>query len=276
VKVKGYHPGMFHIARFAGLSGVSAKMLRDYDRLGIFKPVWVDASTGYRSYSPAQLPEIRRIVALRDLGVGLAEIKRIVSGGADLSAVLDARRSALEVERREVDRRLAALDISVSTDTEGRLADIVVRDVEPETVAVLEVGDRDVGQAFYELEAYVRDVGRRGPRPPSAIVHEAPDGSSRTEVFVPIRGHLPATDAITVRRLPRIRAATIIARGSYSALPGAIAALDDWISAAGQTVTGPLRILYLQFGAEADLRLASDYLVDRDEDFVTELQRPVA
>ena len=120
VKVKGYNLGMFRIARFAGLSGVSPKMLRDYDRLGIFRPVWVDASTGYRSYSPAQLPEIRRIVALRDLGVGLAEIQRIVSGGADLAAVLDDRRAALEAERREVDRRLAALDISVSSDGEGR------------------------------------------------------------------------------------------------------------------------------------------------------------
>ncbi len=267
---------MFRIARFAAFTGVSPKVLRDYDRLGIFHPAWVDASTGYRGYSPAQLPEIRRILALRDLGVGLAEIRRIVSGRADLAAVLDDRRAALEAERREVDRRLAALAISVSMEAIGPAADIVVRDVEPETVAVMEVGDRDVGQAFYELEVHVRDFGRRGSRPPSAVVHEESDGSSRTEVFVPIRGHLASTEAIAARRLPRVRAATIIARGSYSALPPAIAALEAWIPVAGLTVSGPLRILYLQFGAEADLRLSPEYLVDRDADLVTELQLPVA
>ena len=186
VKVKRYHRAMFRIATFAGLSGVSAKMLRDYDRLGIFRPVWVDASTGYRSYSPAQLPEIRRIVALRDLGVGLAEIERIVSGGADLAAVLDARRSALEDERREVDRRLAALDISVSMAGEGGVADVVVRDIEPESVAAMDVGDDgDIGRSFYALEAYVRGAGRRRARPPGVVVHDPSDDTIGTEVFVP-------------------------------------------------------------------------------------------
>ena len=33
---------MFRIAAFAGLGGVSAKVLRDYDRMGIFRPGWVD------------------------------------------------------------------------------------------------------------------------------------------------------------------------------------------------------------------------------------------
>ena len=267
---------MFRIARFAALSGVSAKVLRDYDRLGIFKPVWVDAATGYRSYSPAQLPAIRRIVALRDLGVGLAEIQAIVSGGANLASVLDARRSALEAERREVERRLAALDISVSTAGDGADADVVVRTIDPELVAVMDVGDGDVGEAFYRLEAYIRDTGRRRARPPGALLHDDARLSSRTEVFVPIRGPLPPSDAIEVRRLPRIRAATLIVRGPYDVLRPARRSLETWIATTGLTAAGPLRILYLQFGAEADLRLVPDYLVEREEAFVTELQQPVA
>lgn len=267
---------MFRIARFASLSGVSPKVLRDYDRLGIFRPVWVDDTTGYRSYSPAQLPEIRRIVALRDLGVGLAEIGRILSGGADLAVVLEARRVALEAERREVDRRLAALDIDVAMAGAGGRPDVVVRVVDAEMVATMDVTDDDVGGAFYELEAYVRDAGRRRARPPGAILHGSPGGGVRTEVFVPIRGRLDPTPSIATRRLPRIRAATALVRGPYEALGPTRRALDAWVAAAGLTVAGPLRILYLQFGAEADLRLATDYLVDHDADFVTELQQPVA
>ena len=267
---------MFRIATFAGLSGVSPKMLRDYDRLGIFRPVWVDPMTGYRTYSPAQLPDIRRIVALRDLGVGLAEIVRIVSGGADLAGVLDERRASLEAERREVDRRLAALAISVSMADDPAHVDVVLRDVDPEWVATMEVGDDgDIGRTFYTLEAYVRDAGRRRARPPGVVVHDLSEDTVGTEVFVPIRGPLAATDRITARRLPRIRAATIIARGPYAALRPARTALDGWVTSAGLAVAGPLRILYLQFGAERDLRLAPEFLVDRDDDFVTELQLPV-
>lgn len=46
--------------------------------------------------------------------------------------------------------------------------------------------------------------------------------------------------------------------------------------AAGLVAAGPLRILYLHFGAEPELRVPPGYLVTRDVDFVTELQLPVS
>ena len=75
---------MLTIGPFSRIAGVSPKMLRTYDAIGLFRPVWLERDSGYRYYSPAQLPEIRRILALRDLGIGLAEIARLVGGGTDL------------------------------------------------------------------------------------------------------------------------------------------------------------------------------------------------
>src|SRR5258706_15232289 len=98
---------MFTIGPFGRLAGVSAKVLRSYEAAGVFQPVWSDPATGYRYYSPAQLPEIRRILALRDMGIGLAEIGRLVGGRADLRDALARRRGELERERREIERRLA-------------------------------------------------------------------------------------------------------------------------------------------------------------------------
>src|SRR4029450_1667331 len=80
--------GVLTIGPFSRLAGVSPKMLRTYDALGLFRPVWLERATGYRYYSPAQLPEIRRILALRDLGIGLAEIAGLVDGGTDLRQAL--------------------------------------------------------------------------------------------------------------------------------------------------------------------------------------------
>ena len=254
---------MFRIGSFARLGGLSAKQLRAYDELGIFRPVWVDPSNDYRYYSPAQLPELRRILALRELGLPLDEIGRLVAGG-DLREALERRRSELERERQRTEERLRALDISIADELGP---DIVLRPVAVEPVAVMQVsGAADA--AFYELESHVRDAGRRASRPPGAI-------PSQREIFVPVTGPIPTTDRIGYRRLPAVRVASVIHRGDYDGVADARRALLRWVDAAGLAPTAPMRTIYLQFGAEAELRVPPGYVVDRTDDFVTELQLPV-
>jgi DNA-binding transcriptional MerR regulator len=252
---------MFQIGSFARLGGISAKQLRAYDALGLFRPVWVDPTSAYRYYSPAQLPELRRILALRQLGMPLDEIGRLASGG-DLRSALDRRRAELERDRRLADERLRAIDISLESET-----DVVVRSIGVESVAVLSLTD-DVSDAFFELETYVRDLGRRAHRPPGAI-------PSQREIFVPVRGPIPETERIHYRRLPAGRVASVIHRGPYAGVAEARRALEAWVATARLAPCGPMRTLYLQFGAEPDLRLPPGYVVRDAADFVTELQQPV-
>ena len=251
---------MFPIGQFARLAGISAKQLRAYDALGLFRPVWVDPSSSYRYYSPAQLPELRRILALRQLGMPLDEIGALVRGG-DLREALERRRAELERERRQAEERLAALDIAVGE------TDIVVRPVAVEPVAVMRLAGA-VQAAFDQLESYVRDLGRRAHRPPGAI-------PSQREIFVPVTGPVPATEAIEYRRLPAARVASVIQRGPYGGVAAARRTLLRWVAAAGLQPAGPMRTIYLQFGADADLRLPPGWVVERDADLVTELQQPV-
>jgi DNA-binding transcriptional MerR regulator len=251
---------MFPIGQFARLAGISPKQLRAYDALGLFRPVWVDPSSLYRYYSPAQLPELRRILALRQLGMPIEEILRLIGGG-DLRAALERRRAQLEAERRRAEERLAALDITVG-DT-----DIVVRPVAVEPVAVMALAG-DPATAFDELEAHVRDAGRRAHRPPGAI-------PAQREIFVPVTGPVPETDRIGYRRLPAVRVASVIHRGPYPGVARAREALLRWVEASGLSPDGPMRTLYLQFGADASLKLPPGWVVERSEDLVTELQQPI-
>ena len=254
---------MFRIGAFARVGGVSAKQLRAYDAFGLFRPAWVDPVSAYRFYSPAQLPELRRIVALRQLGLSLEAI-RALAAGDDLRQALESRRAELERERRAVEQRLSALEISIA---DGAGPDIVVRPVAGEPMALMRAG-ADVGEAFYELESHVRDLGRRAPRPPGAL-------PSTRRIFVPVTGPITETERIAYERLPAGRVASVIHRGSYAGLAEARRALGRWVTQAGLTPSGPLRILYLQFGAEAELRVPAGYVVERDADFVTELQQPI-
>jgi DNA-binding transcriptional MerR regulator len=266
---------MFTIGPFSRLAGVSPKMLRTYDALGLFRPVWLERATGYRYYSPAQLPEIRRILALRDLGIGLAEIAGLVGGGTDLRTALARRRDELERERREVERRLAALDIRVASDDAAAdgIGDVVLRPIAGELVATLRIDPRAemIELAFNELEAHVRDLGRRARRPPGIV--EVDDAA--TDVYVPLTRPIPDAGRIRCERLPPIRAATFIVRGGYERLADAREALAAWVETAGLIAAGALRIVYLQYGAAPNLRLPRGYVVDADPDYVTELELPV-
>ena len=155
--------------------------------------------------------------------------------------------------------------------------DVVVRPVPAEPVATFAVDPSagDLGPAFYELEAYVRDRGRRASRPPGAISGEHPRQPRRSRSSCRSRGPVDASGRIGYRRLPACRAASVIHRGGYGSLADARRTLARWVEAAGLTPAGPLRVLYLQFGAEPELRVPGAFLVERDADFVTELQLPV-
>ena len=65
---------LISIGQFAGLTWLSPKALRLYQSQGLLEPAEIDPTSGYRYYSPSQIPIARRIGLLRRAGVSLAEI----------------------------------------------------------------------------------------------------------------------------------------------------------------------------------------------------------
>ena len=78
---------MLKIGEFSKISRVNIRMLRHYDDIGLLKPVSIDRFTGYRYYSPEQLPVIGRITALKDMGFALADIVKILDVYEDREAL---------------------------------------------------------------------------------------------------------------------------------------------------------------------------------------------
>lgn len=68
---------MLKIGEFSKLAMITVKTLRFYDEVGLLKPCLVDEWTGYRYYDSQQLYEIHRIVALRQAGLTIDEIKSV-------------------------------------------------------------------------------------------------------------------------------------------------------------------------------------------------------
>jgi DNA-binding transcriptional MerR regulator len=66
------------IGEFSRLCHLSAKTLRHYHDIALLVPAAVDASTGYRRYSTAQVGDAHLIRRLRELDMPLAEIRRVL------------------------------------------------------------------------------------------------------------------------------------------------------------------------------------------------------
>lgn len=86
--------GMYAISEMASLFNVSRQTLIYYDKIGLFKPAVVNEK-GYRFYSPTQIPLMRLICMLRDLGLELDEIDRLTST-FDIGEMTDHLRSRVQ------------------------------------------------------------------------------------------------------------------------------------------------------------------------------------
>lgn len=68
---------MIRIGDFANIFNVSIKTIRFYEEKGLLKPSYVDIYSGYRYFDEKNIEEMSRIIALKDLGLELSEIKNI-------------------------------------------------------------------------------------------------------------------------------------------------------------------------------------------------------
>ena len=81
--------------------GVSAKALRLYEQRGLIAPL--RPAAGWRTYGPAEMARAAEIVALRVLGLSLAQVSGVLKGDAQsLEPALSVHQSMLETRVRQL------------------------------------------------------------------------------------------------------------------------------------------------------------------------------
>ena len=100
---------LFSIGEVARMSGVSARMLRHYDDIGLLPPSDRSVS-GYRQYSEADLLRLQRVLSLRATGMGLPEIAAALSGELTERESLEQQASLLKGKLELMTAQLEAVE----------------------------------------------------------------------------------------------------------------------------------------------------------------------
>lgn len=279
---------MFKIGEFSRFSRVSVKMLRHYDEIGLLSPAHVDPESGYRYYTADQLPRLNQIIALKDLGFRLEQIARLLDedlSGDELMGILKLKRSEIEARIDAEKRRLARVELSLRhIIRKDRLPEYVVilREVASQLMASIRVTVPDmsgVSTLFDEVEAHAAQYGARSISPPLMLLHDTEYRNEQIEieVAVPVTRDIPGTERIRVYELPGAdEMACIVYTGGYASTDLLIGEYPPWMEANGYEASGPLREVYLRFGAaNVGYTLPETYLTTLPDAFVTELQLPV-
>jgi len=271
---------MFKISHFSRLGQVPTSVLRYYDTLGLLQPAQVDPATGYRFYTAEQLPRLHRILALKDLGLSLEQIKVILDDALSTEEV----RGMLRLKQAELHQRVAeeqarlgrvAARISQLEQAERRPAqDVVLKSLPAQSVlAVRAVVARPEGVADLLTEAFgaLLPLGVQPVGQPLVVFHDEEFRETDLDVELAIPVGAAATHAIA---LPHHRslspcalaavgqAACTLHHGTFAEIAESYTALGHWIASSGYAIAGPPREVYLT--APAD-----------DGRSLTEIQYPV-
>lgn len=87
---------MYKIGDFSKMSKVTIKALRHYAKEGLLIPSYVDENTGYRYYESNQLLDISKIISLKQIGLSLSEIKKIMNQELDMKTILNQKKEKLQ------------------------------------------------------------------------------------------------------------------------------------------------------------------------------------
>src|SRR6266704_3328462 len=113
----------YKISEFADLAGVSANTLRFYYEIGVLRPAGVDPRTGYRHYRPEQLEDLASILALKNLGMPLAQVRELNGRRGSASArkaMLQELKSTLEQPIQTATRSLNCINATLEELDESR------------------------------------------------------------------------------------------------------------------------------------------------------------
>ncbi|MCY6960255.1 MerR family transcriptional regulator [Clostridium brassicae] len=268
---------MFKIGEFSVLTSISIHMLRNYDKIGLLIPKYIDESTGYRYYESDQLPIANQIVALKMMGFGLKEIVALQLEDMETDKLKNILKNKIKDKEQEVKiikGQLEQMDNALkdlASEKECALS-IVTKCIPDRKVAsfrmkIKEFPDEGVLWKTLGDECKKLNVKFLDTNYSIAIQHEINFDENYIDVEVQrvVNNIYESTNKVKFYSIPSCEVASLAYQGGYSKLKDINIYIAKWIEQNGFEICGPAFNIYY---------ISPEHKVN-EEKFVTEVCFPI-
>ncbi|MCR0206020.1 MerR family transcriptional regulator [[Clostridium] innocuum] len=263
---------LYRIGVFSQMNRITVKTLRHYDEIDLLKPAYVDEDSGYRYYTSDQLLPLHKILALRDMGFSLEEIRQVFHGASE-EQLLQRRKQELLKIIAETSEKLARVEGYL---TGGHLEDdyrVILKSLPAVTVASMRVHLDSYADLFYKMPDMGLEMEKAGCvcREPEYCFTMYYDDEYReqdvdAEICEAVTERKEDRGDLKFRDLPSVAlAACVMHKGPYRTLPRAYQAIVSFIEDSGYEIIGHQRESYID----------GIWNKDSEDEWLTEIQFPV-
>lgn len=263
---------LYKIGVFSKMNHITIKALRHYDNIDLLKPGYVDEVNGYRYYTSEQLFSLHRILALREAGFSLEEIKEVQTGKSE--------KQLLEKKKREIIKRISEETLKLSK-VESYLASkdleyeyhIVTKELPEVIVASMRKIMSDYNSLFSIIPPMGEEMERLGcecaqPEYCFNIYHDGEYKESNIDVEVceAVTEKKEDSELIQFKKIPRVElAACVLHKGDYKDFPKAYSAIVRFVEENGYKIIDNPRESYID----------GVWNKDSVDEWLTEIQFPI-
>jgi DNA-binding transcriptional MerR regulator len=270
---------MFTVGEFSTLAQVSKRLLRYYDEIGLLKPAHIDPATGYRYYSAEQMGHLNRMLVLKELGLTLDQIRRMLSDEIsthEMQGMLLLKKVEVEQLLQGEQQRLRKIESRLQSirDVESnKPLNVVIKNIPAQPIVSLRsiVESFEAGlERFVQIRTCLPDTSTYGFR--FCICHN--DGLVEHDMdlelgyLIDARPNFPVLRSdmpLQYRELPAVETmATFVVQGALESIHMGYREIGTWAEANGCRLAGLPREINLQVPQRAD-----------GSDLITEIQCPV-
>lgn len=263
---------LYKIGMFANMNRVTIKTLRYYDDQKLLTPVYVDEENGYRYYEAGQMADLHRIIALKNMGFSIDDIRRILNGAEEKSLLLRKKQEILK-EISALTAKLAEVESYLAKENLDLAAPVLIKKIPEVMVCTMEQRIESYDALFQlmpEIGAQMEELGCICAEPEYCFTHYLEPGYKEEDILVEVCQAVtekkPNFGKVTFKVLPEVpEAACIFHKGSYDTLHKSYAVLLNYIEENGYEICGNIRESYID----------GVWNKDTAGEWLTEIQIPV-
>ncbi len=267
---------MYQIGLFSKMNMITTKTLRHYDELGLLKPAYIDKLSGYRYYSSEQLPKLSKIIALKQMGMNLKDIAKIIDQEDSIEAFLRMQENELMQRIEEESNKLSYVRNYLDKMEENNMMKYnpVIKSLPECIVASMRFIAKSYDDFFEKIPPMGVEMGKQG-----AICSEPPycfnlyhDGEYKeadidVEVCEAVVDYCDDTDMIAFKKIEYVeQALCVLHKGSYGTLRDAYLFAYEWIKDNNYKAIDLPRESYID----------GIWNKENEEDWLTEIQIPIS